>query len=122
MNTKLYVGDLSENTSEAQLRELFSQAGHIKSVTRSVDRTTKQLRNYAFVEMATPDEAAKAIQLLNGHEVDGQTIKVSEARSQERNMGRGGFDRSGGHHGQDQFNRGNSRSGSGRRTGLRGGG
>lgn len=118
MNTKLYVGDLSENTSEAQLRELFSQAGHIKSITRSVDRTTKRLRDYAFVEMATPDEAAKAIQLLNGHEVDGRTIKVSEARSQERNSGGGGF----GHHGRDQFNRGNSRSGFGRRSGLRGGG
>jgi hypothetical protein len=73
-------------------------------------------------EMATPDEAAKAIQLLNGHEVDGRTIKVSEVRSQERSMGRGGFDRSGGHHGRDQFNRGGSKSGLGRRSGLRGGG
>jgi RNA recognition motif-containing protein len=122
MNTKLYVGDLSVDTSEAQLRELFGQAGHIKSITRQVDRTTKQLRNYAFIEMATADEAAKAIELLNGHEVDGRAMKVSEARSQERNTGRVGFDRSGGLHGHDQFNRGNSRSGSGRRSGLRGGG
>jgi len=53
--------------------------------------------------MATADEAAKAIQLLNGHEVDGSAIKVSEVRTQLRNGGRSGFDRSGGRHGQDQF-------------------
>ena len=119
MNTKLNVGNLSDNTSEEQLRELFSQAGHVNSITRPVDHATKQLRNFAFIEMATVYEAAKAIQLLNGHEVDGHVIKVSEVRPQLRDKGRGGFDRSGGHHGQDQFIRGNSRSGAGRRTGHR---
>ena len=119
MNTKLHVGNLSDNTSEAELRELFSQAGNIISITRPVDFVTKKLRNIAFVEMATTAEATQAIVLLNGREVDGHAIKVSEIRSQARDIGRGGFDRSGGRHGQDQFNRGNSRSGSGRRTGHR---
>ena len=121
MNTKLYVGDLPENTSEDQLRELFSQAGHIQSIARPVDRTTHQLRDFAFVEMGTAEEAAKAIELFNGHELDGHAIKVSEARSHDRggNLNRGGFDRSGGRHGHDQYIRGNSRSGVGRRSGNR---
>ena len=119
MNTKLYVGNLSDNTSEAVLRELFSKAGNIVSYTRPVDRTSRLLRDFAFVEMATAEEAGKAIHLLNGHEVDGRAIKVSEVRSQLRDVGRSGFDKSGGRHGQDQFIRGNSRSGAGRRSGNR---
>jgi RNA recognition motif-containing protein len=122
MNTKLYVGDLSSNVTEAQLTELFSQAGNVKAVTRPVDRTTKQVRNYAFVEMGTAEEAAHAIHLLNGKELDGHAIKVSEAHSLERNAARHGFDRGGGRHGHDQFIRGNSRSGYGRGSGHRGGG
>lgn len=125
MNTKLYVGDLSVNTGEAQLRELFSQAGHVRAVSRSVDRATKLLRNFAFVEMGTAEEAAKAIELLNGHEVDGRIIKVSEARAQEHEHGaaRNGFEHAGGgfgHHRQDTFTRGNNRSGFGRGSGHRG--
>ena len=59
-------------------------------------------RNGKHVEMGTADEAAKAIQLLNGQEVDGRAIKVSEARSQERDAAKGGFDRSHGHHGRER--------------------
>ncbi len=92
MNTRLHVGNLSYNTTEAQLRELFSQAGHVKSVTRSVDRATNLMRNFAFVEMETASETLKAIQLLDGHDVDGHTIRVSEARPREGNSG-AGFDR-----------------------------
>jgi len=69
MNTKLYVGNLSDNTSEAELRELFSQAGSVKSYSRPQDLVTKRLRSNAFVEMETVDEAAKAIELFNGHEL-----------------------------------------------------
>lgn len=122
MNTKLYVGDLSPAVTEAQLTELFSQAGHVKSVARPVDRTTKQVRNYAFVEMGTPEEAAHAIHLFNGKELDGRAIKVSEAHSLDRNTPRRGFDRGGGRHGHDQFIRGSNRSGYGRGSGHRGGG
>ncbi len=124
MNTKLYVGDLSSAVTDAQLTELFSQAGNVKAVTRPVDRTTKQVRAYAFVEMGTAEEAAHAINLLNGKELDGRAIKVSEAHSLERNAARHGFDRGGGRHGHDQFIRGSNRSGYGRGSGSghRGGG
>ena len=121
MNTKVYVGNLSDDTSEAQLRELFSQAGHVKSVTRPVDRATKLMRNFAFVEMGTAAEASKAIQTCNGQEVDGCEIKVREARSREADESfRGGFIQKGSHHGRDQFSRGDSRSGFGRGVGHRG--
>ncbi len=119
MNTKLYVRGLSDLTSETELRELFGQAGHIKSITRPVDDVTKRLRDFAFIEMGTAIEAANAIQLFNGYQIGGRAIKVSEVRAQLRDVGRSGFDRSSGHHGQDQFIRGNSRSGSGRRSGHR---
>ena len=121
MNTKLYVGNLSYNTTETQLRDLFSQAGHVISVTRPVDRTTKLIRNYAFIEMGTTIEASKAIETLNGREVDGSAIKVSEVRSFKADEGiRGGLIRKGRQHGQDQNPRGGSRSGFGRGTGMRG--
>jgi cold-inducible RNA-binding protein len=79
MNAKLHVGNLSYNTSEAQLRELFRQAGHVKSVTRSVDRATKLVRNFAFVEMGTTADASEAIRAFNGREVDGRVITVHVA-------------------------------------------
>ena len=81
MNSKLYVGNLSYNTSDTHLRELFRQAGSVKSVTRPVDRVTKLVRNYAFVDMATADEASSAIRLLDGQMVDGHRIEVSDAGS-----------------------------------------
>jgi cold-inducible RNA-binding protein len=99
MNTRLHVGNLSYNTTEAQLRELFSQAGRVKSVTRSMDRTSNLMRNFAFIEMETASEALNAIQRLDGHDVDGHTIKVSEARLREGNSG-AGFDRGRSHRGR----------------------
>jgi cold-inducible RNA-binding protein len=121
MNTKLYVGNLPDNIGEAALRELFSQVGQVVSVTRPADRTAKHMRNFVFVEMATAAEAAKAIETYNGHELGGNAIKVSEARAREANdRFRNAIDRKGVHHGRDQFSRGDSRSGFGRGTGLRG--
>ena len=93
MNTKLYVGNLSYNTTEAKLRELFGQAGPIRSVTIPMDRTTNQPRGFAFVEMETPADALKAIKLCHGQEVDGREIKVNEARPMEPRSGSGGGDR-----------------------------
>ncbi|MCL5995718.1 MAG: RNA-binding protein [Chloroflexi bacterium] len=95
MGTKLYVGNLSYNTTEVQLRELFSRAGTVKSVSIPIDRDTKSPRGFAFVEMATSGEAFKAIRMLNGEEVDGRAIRVNEARPRERDFG-GGFGRGGG--------------------------
>ena len=89
MNNKLYVGNLSYDTGEAALRELFGKAGTIRSVTIPMDRMTNQPRGFAFVEMETPGDALKAIKLCNGQEVDGREIKVNEARPQESHSGGG---------------------------------
>ncbi len=91
MNNKLYVGNLSYNTTEATLRDLFSQAGNIRSVSVMMDRVTNQPRGFAFVEMETPAEALKAIQLCNGQEVDGRALKVNEARPPEQRSNGGGY-------------------------------
>lgn len=96
MNTKLYVGNLSYNTTEAQLREVFSQAGAIKSVAIPMDRATERPRGFAFVEMASPAEALQAIKLCNGKEIDGRQIKVNEARPPEQRDGGGGYSGGGG--------------------------
>ena len=93
MNNKLYVGNLSYNTSEATLRELFSKAGAIASIFIPMDRATNQPRGFAFVEMETPADALKAIKLCDGQEVDGRAIKVNEAKPQEARTGGGGGDR-----------------------------
>ena len=93
MNNKLYVGNLSYDTNEAKLRELFSPAGTIRAVTIPMDRMTNQPRGFAFVEMESPADALKAIKLCNGQEVDGREIKVNEAKPQEARTGSGGGDR-----------------------------
>ncbi|MCL4505804.1 MAG: RNA-binding protein [Chloroflexi bacterium] len=89
MNNKLYVGNLSYDTGEAKLRELFEKAGAIRSVAIPLDRMTNQPRGFAFVEMETPADALKAIKLCNGQEVDGREIKVNEAKPPE-DRGAGG--------------------------------
>lgn len=89
MNNKLYVGNLSFDTGEETLRELFSQAGSIKSVTIPMDRMTNQPRGFAFVEMGTPAEALKAIQLCDGRDCNGRTLRVNEAKPPENRMGSG---------------------------------
>jgi len=83
MNNKLYVGNLSYDTNEAKLRELFSKSGNIRSVSVIMDRMTNQPRGFAFVEMETPAEAGKAIQMCNGQEVDGRQLTVNEAKPVE---------------------------------------
>jgi RNA recognition motif-containing protein len=87
VNNKLYVGNLSYDTGEAKLRELFGPAGAIRSVTIPTDRLTNQPRGFAFVEMETPADALKAIKLCDGQEVDGRTLKVNEAKPQEARSG-----------------------------------
>ena len=89
MNNKLYVGNLSYDTTESKLRELFSPAGTIRSVSIPMDRMTNQPRGFAFVEMETPADALKAIKLCNGQMVDGREIKVNEAKPMEARSGGG---------------------------------
>jgi RNA recognition motif-containing protein len=90
VNTKLYVGNLSFDTTEAQLREMFGQAGAIRSITIPMDRATDRPRGFAFVEMETGADALNAIKMFDGKEVDGRTIRVNEARPPEQRSGGGG--------------------------------
>lgn len=85
---KLYVGNLSYNATEAELRELFGQHGSVASVSLVSDRETGQPRGFGFVEMEDGGDAA--ISALDGKEVGGRTLKVNEARPREDRGGGGG--------------------------------
>jgi RNA recognition motif-containing protein len=80
MNKKLFVGSLSWNTTDEMLKEAFSQAGTVVSASVIVDRQTSRSKGFGFVEMSTEEEAQTAIDTLNGKDVDGRQIAVSEAR------------------------------------------
>jgi len=93
MGNRLYVGNLSYNTSEADLRDTFSKHGQVVSAQLVTDRMTGQARGFGFVEMATVEDAQKAIDELNGFQLDGRTLTVNEAR--ERTAAGGGSGRGG---------------------------
>ncbi len=80
MGRKLYVGNLPYSTSETELQELFGRAGAVDSVNVVRDMATGRARGFAFVEMATDDEAQKAIQELNQQDLGGRSLTVNEAR------------------------------------------
>ena len=80
MNKKLYVGSLAYETGEDALRDLFSKAGKVDSVTVIMDKFSGRSKGFAFVEMSSEKEAEKAIEMFNGSELDGRNIIVSEAR------------------------------------------
>jgi len=90
MSTKLYVGNLSFQTTQQDLEELFAQSGQVDSVSIVTDRDTGQSRGFAFVEMATNEEAQAAIQALDGKDMAGRSLKVNEARAKEDRGGGGG--------------------------------
>ena len=91
MASKIYVGGLPYSTSESQLNELFATHGTVESVRVITDKFTGQSRGFGFVEMTTAEEANKAIEALNGTQLEGRTLTVNEARPQEaRSGGRGG--------------------------------
>ena len=98
MAKKLYVGGLSYNTTEDALKELFSQAGTVETATIITDRMSGRSKGFGFVEMSSDEEAQKAIETLNGKELDGRSLTVNEARPMEarpkRDFDRG--DRGGG--------------------------
>ena len=107
MAKRLYVGNLAYSVTEADLREVFTEAGTVADVKVVLDRESGRPRGFAFVEMSTDDEAAKAMQTLNGREIQGRAISVSEARERSgggggggggggRGGGRGGFGGGGG--------------------------
>ena len=80
MAKKLYCGNLSYETTEASLSELFGAIGEVTSVNLIIDRMSGRSKGFAFVEMAQSSEAQQAINDLNGKNVDGRDIKVAEAR------------------------------------------
>ena len=80
MASKLFVGSLGYSVTEDQLRELFTAAGTVTSVAVITDRDTNQSKGFGFVEMSTDAEAQTAIKTLNGKDLEGRSISVSEAR------------------------------------------
>lgn len=97
MATKLFVGSLSWNTTDDQLKDFFASAGTVVSATVIFDRETNRSKGFGFVEMSSDDEAKAAVDQLNGKELDGRAIVVNEARPREerpRSFG-GGNDRGG---------------------------
>lgn len=89
MGTKLYVGNLSFNTSESLLNETFAGHGSVVSAKLIMDRDTGRSKGFGFIEMGSSDEAQAAISSLNGTELDGRSIKVNEAKERERSFGGG---------------------------------
>ena len=91
MSTKLYVGNLSFQTLEIDLQELFAQAGNVTEVALMQDRMTGKSRGFAFVTMSTPEEAQNAIEMFHGKSFQGRPLTVNEARPREdRGPGGGG--------------------------------
>ena len=94
---KLYVGNLSFNTTNQDLNDLFGTVGTVQSSNIIEDRETGRSRGFGFVEMSSQQEGQAAIAEFNGKEVDGRTLKVNEAKPQgDRNGGGGGGRRGGG--------------------------
>jgi cold-inducible RNA-binding protein len=90
MSAKLFVGNLSFQATEEDLRELFAQAGNVETVRIITDQFTGRPRGFGFVEMATKDEAQKAVEQLNGRLFRDRNLVVDEARPQPQRSGGGG--------------------------------
>lgn len=113
MAMKLYVGNLSFQTTSEDLQQLFAQAGTVESATVVEDRDTGRSRGFGFVEMASKEEGEKAIEQFNGTDMNGRNLTVNEARPREDRGNRGGGGRGG---------YGGNRGGGGGRGGYGGGG
>jgi RNA recognition motif-containing protein len=108
----IFVGNLSFNTNEDELRQLFEAHGQVDRVSIMTDRDTGRSRGFGFVEMASNEDGDKAITALNGSQVGGRTINVNEARPKTERSGGGG---GGGGGGRDRGGRGGGGGGGGRR-------
>ena len=91
MGRKLYVGNLPYSASEQDLQDLFAQAGTVDSVNVMRDMATGRARGFAFVEMASDEDAQNAITTLNNYELGGRNLTVNEARPKLQSSGGGGF-------------------------------
>jgi RNA recognition motif-containing protein len=110
MSTKLFVGNLSFNTTENDLQDAFAAYGTVVEVNMMMDRATGRPRGFGFITMSTPEEAQKAIEAMSGKDLDGRALTVNLARPREERPG-GGGGRSGGGYGGGG---GGGRSGGGR--------
>ena len=119
MTMRLYVGNLSFQTSSEDLQQLFAQAGTVESASVVEDRETGRSRGFGFVEMASREEGEAAINQFNGKELNGRNLTVNEARPREERGGRGGF--GGGRGGGGGGGRGGYGGGRGGGGGGRGG-
>jgi RNA recognition motif-containing protein len=123
MGTRLYVGNLSYNVTEPELKDVFGENGrNVKEVKVVLDRDTGRPRGFAFVEMTTDAEAAQAIETLNGREIQGRPINVSEARERAPRTGGGGGGGGGFGGGRGGRDHGEGHGGHGGRRGGGGGG
>jgi RNA recognition motif-containing protein len=114
MGTRLYVGNLSYNVTEPELREVFAEnSRNVVEVKIVMDRDTGRPRGFAFVEMGSDDEASQAIQSLTGREIQGRAINVSEARERTPRGG-GGYGGGGGGYGGGRGGGGGYGDGGGR--------
>jgi len=91
MATKLYVGNLSFQTTSDELRDHFAQVGNVESASVVEDRMTGRSRGFGFVEMTTPEEATAAIEQLNGKEFNGRNLNVNEGRPRTDRGSGGGY-------------------------------
>jgi cold-inducible RNA-binding protein len=107
----IFVGNLSFNTGEDELRQAFEAYGQVDRVSIMTDRDTGRSRGFGFVEMASNEDGEKAIAALNGSQVGGRTINVNEARPKTERSGGGG----GGGGGRDRGDRGGRGGGGGHR-------
>lgn len=106
MNSKLFVGNLSFNTTENDLNDAFAAHGTVAEVNLMMDRSTGRSRGFAFVTMGTPEEAQKAIDAMNGKSLDGRALTVNIARPREERPAGGGGRREfrgGGGGGRDRY-------------------
>ena len=94
MSTKLYVGNLSFDTTEIELQDMFAEAGSVTEAALVQDKFTGRSRGFAFVTMSSAEEAQKAISLFSGKSVQGRPLTVNEARPREDFSGGGGARRS----------------------------
>ena len=122
MGTKLYVGNLSFRTTSEELRDAFAAVGTVESASVIEDRDTGRSRGFAFVEMATAEEAAAAIEQFNGKDFGGRNLTVNEAKPRaDRGGGGGGRGGYGGGGGRGGYGGGGGRGGGGGGGGDRGG-
>jgi cold-inducible RNA-binding protein len=95
MSTKLFVGNLSFNTTENDLQDAFAAHGTVVEANLMMDRMTGRPRGFGFITMGSPEEAQKAIQAMNGAQLDGRALTVNIARPREERQGGGGGERRG---------------------------